>query len=526
MKTKLLTLFAAICFCLGFLSFRIIDINNRSYGEASKKQQTKTIFVASSRGKIYDRNLELMVDRKSKYIAAVTPSYSLLGLEELKDCENLEEKIESKQPFTCEVKKEINSELIKTFSVPVRYTDSCACHLVGYTDQSGETGLSGIEKSYNDVLQKESGKLTVSFSVDAHGQVLAGLDKTINDSSFNSKGGVVLTIDRKMQNIAQQALENDGIKSGCALVMHVDTGEIYAMASTPTYDRNDLSKSIDSEYTPFLNKALQSYSVGSVFKPILAACALESGQVNENFSYKCGGEIEVGDTVFSCFNEKEHGKENMQKALQNSCNTYFINLLNCIDENYVLSVCRKLRLDQEATLANGYSTSKGTIPNENELMLLGEKANFSFGQGKLSLSPVSLAAAYHALATGSYVEPTVIRGIANSNGLVKSENAKQCVKIFSDSTVLKIRKMLKNVVKKSYKSASSDLLSLAGKTGTAQSGIWKDGKEICRTWFAGFFPSNNPHYIVVILNEDGTSGRTDCAPVFKEICEKIALQQN
>lgn len=511
---------------MGFLSFRIIDINNRSYGEASKKQQTKTIFVASSRGKIYDRNLELLVDRKSKYIAAVTPSYSLLGLDELKDCKDLEEKIESKQPFTCQVKNEINSELIRTFSVPIRYTDSCACHLVGYTDQSGENGLTGIERAYNDILQKESGTLSVSFSVDAHGRVLAGLDKTINDNGFNSKGGVVLTIDREIQDIAQQALENSGIKSGCAVVMHVDTGEIYAMASTPVYDRNDLSKSISSQYTPFLNKTLQSYSVGSVFKPILAACALESGQVNQSFSYKCSGKIEVGDTVFSCYDEKSHGKENMQKALENSCNTYFINLLNNIDENYVLSVCRKLRLDQKANLASGYSTSKGTIPNENELMLLGEKANFSFGQGRLSISPVSLAAAYHALATGSYVEPTVTRGIANKNGLVKSEQPKQCVKIFSDSTVLKIRKMLKGVVKNAYSSASSDLLSLSGKTGTAQSGIWKSGKEICRTWFAGFFPSDNPHYIVVVLNEDGTSGQTDCAPVFKEICEKIALQQN
>lgn len=526
MKAKLLTLFIAICFCFGFLSFRIININNRSYGEASKKQQTKTIFVASSRGKIYDRNLELLVDRESKYIAAVTPSYSLLGLEELKNCEGLEEKIESKQPFTCEVPKEINTELIKTFSAPVRYTDSCACHLVGYTDQSGENGLTGIEKAYNDVLQKESGTLSVSFGVDAHGRVLAGLDKTINDNGFNSKGGIVLTIDRDVQEIAQQALQNSKIKSGCAVVMHVDTGEIYAMASTPTYDRNDLSKSINSDDSPLLNKTLQTYSVGSVFKPIIAACALESGQVNESFSYKCKGEIKVGDTTFSCYDEKKHGKESMQKALEKSCNTYFINLLNSIDENYVLSVCRKLRFDQNTALADGYSSSAGTIPTESELMLAGEKANFAFGQGRLSLSPVSLAAAYHALATGSYVEPTVIRGISNKNGLVKSTAPKQCVKIFSDKTVLKMRTMLKNVVEKSYNTASSDMLSLAGKTGTAQSGIWKNGKEICRTWFAGFFPSNNPHYIVVVLNEDGTSGQADCAPVFKEICENIALNQN
>ena len=69
--------------------------------------------------------------------------------------------------------------------------------------------------------------------------------------------------------------------------------------------------------------------------------------------------------------------------------------------------------------------------------------------------------------------------------------------------------------------AKSNMVSLAGKTGTAQSGVYKKGQEICRTWFAGFFPAEAPEYIVVVMNENGMGGNSDCGPVFNEICEGI-----
>ncbi|MGN0468582.1 MAG: peptidoglycan D,D-transpeptidase FtsI family protein [Acutalibacteraceae bacterium] len=526
MKSRAVTLYISICLCFLALMIKIVQINNRLYDVSSKSQQTKTITIGSSRGKIYDRNLEKLVDSNSRLIAAVTPALSVTQIKPLADaCENLTEKIESGKPFTAEVKEEINNELVRTFAVPERYSDDCACHLVGYVDSSGQNGLSGIEKAYNPLLSAESGSLSVSFSVDANGKVLAGLDKTVNDNNFNSKAGVVLTIDKTVQQIAENALKNSKIKSGCALVMHVDTGEIYAMASVPTFDRNAVYKSLRQENSPLINKALQSYSVGSVFKPIIAACALESS-VKTDFEYECTGKITVGDTVFNCYDSKAHGKQNMTKALENSCNTYFINLIKNIDSDYLLSVCRSLGFGSETELADALCSAAGVLPENSELLSPGEKANFSFGQGKLLVTPVQLLCAYHALATGNYVEPTVIRGTANKNGLVKTTAQSTPQKIFSDKTVLEIRKMLKSVVENGNASkAKSPVLELAGKTGTAQSGTTKNGKEICRTWFAGFFPADNPHYIVVVLNEDGISGSSDCAPVFKEICEKIALSQ-
>lgn len=527
MRKRSVILYMVITLSFMALTLRIIEINSRLYSEASQSQQTKTITIGTSRGKIYDRNLQLLTDCESKLIAAVTPSNTVLQFGGfVDDAESIEQRLKSAKPFAAEVKTEINNELIRTFAVPIRYTDSCACHLVGYLDQSGTNGLAGIEKAYNSYLKENSGSLTVSFEVDAYGRALAGLDKTINDNNFSSKAGIVLTIDKDIQNITENALSESRIVSGCALVMHIDSGEIYAMASVPTYDRNNVQASLAAENSPLVNKALQSYSVGSVFKPIVAAAALENG-ISENTEFECTGSITLGDTVFKCYDEKVHGKETMKEALENSCNTYFINLMEKIDTDYLLSLCRSLGFENETQIADGIFASKGLLPENSDLNLIGERANFSFGQGKLLASPFQILAAYHALATGNYVKPTVIRGTANENALMKTVPSGQANKIFSDSTVLKIRSMLSSVVENgNAKKAKSSLMLLAGKTGTAQSGIYKDGKEITRTWFAGFYPANNPHYIVVILNENGASGSSDCAPVFRTICEGIALETN
>ncbi len=516
-------LYVAITLCFMGLMLRIIDINTTLYSDAADSKHTKTISIGNSRGKIYDRNLELLVDTTQRLVAAVTPcaaSYELLaqkfGEQEAKA------RVAQGNPLAFEVDNEINNEMIRTFNVPVRYSsDNLAVHLVGYLDSTGQNGLYGIEKAYNEVLKQGSGSLSVSFEVDAMGKAMLGLDKTINDNNFNSQAGIALTIDSKIQRVVENALKNSMIKSGCALVMHVDSGEIYALASAPTYDQNNVAKSLNSENSPLVNKALQSYSVGSVFKPIVAAAALESG-MNMNYSYKCTGKVKIGDVTFKCYDGKAHGKQTMTEALGNSCNTYFINLLEQIDPDYLLSLCRSLGFAGEIQLASSISAAKGNLPENSDMLYPGERANLSFGQGKLLLSPVHMLAAYHALATGNYVSPAVIYGKTNSDGLLKTEPQSQARKIFSASTVKAMRKMLSQVVEEgNAKKAKSQIVSLAGKTGTAQSGIYENGDEICRTWFTGFFPSENPHYIVVIFNENGSSGSYDCAPVFKEICEGI-----
>ncbi len=504
---------------------RIVYIQRSDDYAVSQTKGKRTLIVGEKRGEIYDRNFQSLVGTEKYLLAVVTPCVG--SYEYLKgkiDDSVLRQKIEDGYPFLCQVDEEINNSYIRTFTVSERYSDNNpAVHLVGYCDSTGQTGITGIERSYNAYLSENSGKLTVTFDVDAVGRALAGMDKEINDNNFSSKAGVVLSIDSNIQKIAEAALENSCIKSGCALVMHINTGEILAMASVPVYDRNNVAASLNDDNSPLVNKALTAYSVGSIFKPVVAAAALENG-ISKDETYECTGEITIGDRSFSCFDGKAHGKINMTSALENSCNTYFINLIMQTDIDLLMSVCRQIGLGNKDILAPAISGACGTLPTDDELKIKGNLANFAFGQGSLTATPLQIARVYHTLATGNCVSAKLVLGFTNYMGLMTKEPESARAKILSDETVITLREMLRSVTENgTADKAHSDLIPLAGKTGTAQSGIYSSGKETLRTWFAGFFPAHNPHYIVVVMNENGSGGNTDCAPVFKEICENIVF---
>ena len=495
---------------------RIFYIAKTDYSQVIARQGSRTVTVGEKRGEILDRNFSPLVGAESKLIAVVTPcAGSYEYLKGKADDAYLREKIENASPFTIETDTEINNEFIRTFSVSQRYTaDQTALHLIGYTDSSGKVGVSGIEKAYNNYLSENSGKLTVTFQVDAIGRVLAGMNKYINDDNFTSMAGVVLTIDKTLQKATEAALQTSRIKSGCAIVMSAHSGEILAMASVPTYDPNNLAKSLNADNSPFVNKALMSYSVGSIFKPVVAACAMENG-ISPTTEYECKGKTTVGDKVFSCYDDKSHGKINMTEALEVSCNCYFINLMDKIDSDHLLKICKDIGLGQEQTLAPGLKSASGTLPTNDSLRLKGALANFLFGQGDFLATPLQIATVYHTLATGNAVTPKAILGLTNYMGLMTKEPISPQIKVLSDKTVIKLQKMLSSAGK------SYNLTDASGKTGTAQSGIYKGGAETLRTWFAGYYPVKNPEYIIVVLNEKGTSGTADCVPVFREISEAL-----
>ena len=520
MLKRFLSLYIFIIFSFMVLLGRIYYIAKTDYTEVTSRQSTKTLTVGEKRGEIYDRNYSPLVGTDKKLLAVVTPCVG--AYEYLKgtlDETYLREKIENGSPFIVEVEKEINNEFIRTFSVSDRYgSDPLAVHLIGYTDSSGKVGVTGIEKAFDGYLSENSGRLSVSFQVDAVGRVLAGMDKFINDSNYSSKAGVVLSIDKSIQKIAENALADSRIKSGAVVVMKAHTGEILAMASVPEYNPRDVADSLTAENSPLVNKALSAYSVGSIFKPIVAATALENG-ISPDTEYECKGEINVGDKIFRCYDKKAHGRINMTEALTFSCNCYFISLISEIDIDFLLKFCDETGLGNKITLASGIASSQGVLPTLESLNIKGNLANFAFGQGDISASPLQIASVYHALATGNVIAPKLILGLTNYMGLMTKMPDNTPKKVLSDETVIKLHEMLS--VASDNLNSKSELIEIAGKTGTAQSGIFIGKKEILRTWFAGFYPAENPNYVIVVLDENGVSGNSDCAPVFRRIAERI-----
>lgn len=507
---------------------RLVQINRSPYTDAAQSQSSRTLIIGTTRGKIYDRNRQLLVDNGNRLVAAVTPVASAVKqLGYVFSSESLLKKIEKGYPFVATVKKEISTELVRTFKVPVRYSDDCpADHVVGYIDSSGK-GVTGIEAAFDKELSAYAGKLSVTFEVDAVGRVLAGMDKTVTDENFNSPGGVILTLDKDIQYITEKAIGESEIKSGCAVVMDADTGDILSLASIPDFDRNNIENSFDKENAPLMNKALSSYSAGSVFKSIVAAFALEEG-ISENFTCECEGSVNVGNKQFNCYGQTAHGKVDMAEALQKSCNIYFIRLFEKLDTEKFLDFCRELGFGQSIRLCSTIESETGELPDSTVLSVPEGRANFAFGQGDLLVTPLQLVKAYNVLATGYLTQPALVYGFCDDKNNVTDIVKNKRIKLLNEKTVTKISRMLYLVTEKGIATnAKSEIVKLAGKTGTAESGVYNaEGEEIYRTWFAGFFPEKNPHYIVVVMNEDGAGGNADCAPVFKKICEDIDFKRN
>ena len=500
MFKRTISLYAAVCVMFGGLLWRTMELSTTQSAQALQQSHTRTLTVGTSRGVIYDRWLTPLAPVGERLLAAIAPcdaAKETLAAEFGTDAAT--KMLQSGTPCLSEAQQQLDSAFARTFPVPVRQNEgSLASQLLGKLDGNGQ-GISGIERAFDETLSAAAGSLSVRFFVDATGRVLPGEGKEILDRNYQSCAGIALTVDADVQRIAETALGKSCIRSGCVLIMDIATGEMLAVANTEGSE---------------VNRALQAYSVGSVFKPLLAAFALEQG-VSKKFTYTCTGECRIGDTRFPCYGKKAHGKQHMKQALENSCNTYFINLMQEIDASRFLSFCRSLGFGQGIPLCDGLTCSGGSLPNERDLLLAGERANLAFGQGKLLASPVQILSVYQMLATGLQTPPTVLRGTVDANGALTSRPPFAPVRRLSEKTVRTMCALLTASGKAVGATAG------AGKTGTAQSGIIEGGKEVCRTWFAGFFPSKEPQYAVVVLNENGVSGAADCAPVFRAICEAL-----
>lgn len=512
MRTRALAALVLVLLCFALLCVHTAQLTERFASFAAAQQHTRTLTVAVTRGKIYARDGSLLVDRTSRLLAAAAPCGETRDLlRRALGEDGAERALQTRAPVLLPVREPVNGDAVRTFSVPVRYAaDDLAVHLVGSLDAQGN-GATGIERAFDRLLRLQGGSLAVRFSVNASGQVLAGLKKEIVDRGFSSRAGVALTIDREKQRIVETALANSSIRSGCAALLDTGTGEVLALASVPAFDRTGRSNS--TEDAAFQNKALLSYAPGSVMKPLLAAFALEQG-VSPEKCFTCRGQIRVGDTVFRCYGGRAHGRQTMGEALQHSCNVWFIRLLQTLDAGAYLAFCRSLGLGQPLALCENLQTEAGVLPTLGLLGSPGQRALFAFGQGRLLATPLQLLQCYHVLATGWLVRPTVLRGTLNAWGLLTPAPRQPSSRVLKEETVQTLRRLL-------TLGDASLPVALAGKTGTAQSGVWQDGREVCRTWFCGFFPAGNPHYVLVLLCEDGVSGRADCLPAAKEICKRL-----
>ena len=224
-----------------------------------------------------------------------------------------------------------------------------------------------------------------------------------------------------------------------------------------------------------------------------------------------------------CHHRAGHGDTDMERALEQSCNPYFIALGRDLGDESILTMAEHMGFGQGSDFAEGVSASAGNLPKSAASPL--ELANLSFGQGELLATPLQIAAMVSSIANGGYrVEPQLLLGWTEDGTIPQvAEQAEE--RIFSQKTAELLRQYMIEVVEEgSGTNAKPTVGGAGGKTASAQTGRYDEqGEEVVHAWFAGFYPAEKPRYSIVVLAEGMESGGTYAAPVFRRICEQITV---
>lgn len=422
-------------------------------------------------------------------------------------------------------------------------------------------GQAGIEQSWNDTLMgTPGGRLQIINADGSLARVLSEVSSQISESLW-------LTIDLGLQQFiintlndayAQSSFYADGSAGwgssspgAAAVVMNVNTGEILAMVSYPTYDANalttypaigrEIADAMQAEIAadardPLLNRVTQGqYPAGSIFKVIDAIAVLDTGVYDENTSYYCSGTWSYnGDTRYDWY-PAGHGNVTARTALMHSCNPFFYEtgfVLNNADPYFLPNYARRLGLGDFTGLTD-IPESAGQIPDPDTAFQLtglpwsyANAVNLSIGQGEVSVTPLQMVRLYAAIANGgNLMQPYLVNetGILDQRTTVAEPNVVSTYDLADENTLEVVRAGLCDVTTQTYGTASHifrdsfllDTVGVCGKTGTAQA----PNEQLPFSWFASYAPADNPEIAVIVMVENAGDGSAIAAPITRQILE-------
>lgn len=506
------------------------------YYERAIRQSEIKIDLTSNRGTIYDRDNVALTDNENEDIVVILKRNFNLDKEKidiLKKVTKLSEKeiynefetksnmIELKIKYLNEnLRKEIESKsAILIVNKKYRYrSENILTHVLGYINKYENKGVSGIEKSKNDLLKDQNREYVEAF-VDARKNVIPGSFKKYKSNNTNYKN-IKLTIDYNIQSIVEKALDKKH-KDGAVVVSDVNTGEILAMTSRPNFNPNKIEKYINSENQELLNKAIQcKYPPGSIFKIIVTLAAFEEGVVDEEEKFNCKGYIEFDGMKIKCWKREGHGEETFKEAFYNSCNPVFVEVGKRLGSKKILETAKRMGLSDKIDI--GLEEEKETALPKGDSVKGNAIGNISIGQGDIEVTPLQINQMTQIIANnGVYKKLYLFDSILdqNMNEIEKYKIEKDKV-VMSPFIVNRTKKLMEGVVEEgTAKNIKGIHGNSAGKTGSAE--YYINGKKFVHGWFTGYYPAKIPKYVVTVFVYDGKSGGGAAAPVFKDIIENI-----
>ena len=436
--------------------------------------------------------------------------------------------------------------------------DNLASHILGYIGKISEkeyneaqdiygnsdyVGRTGIESLFEDYLRGKKGKEEIEMTVDG---TVTGETVTKEPEQGST---VVLTVDSKLQEVAETALKNNiekiknggfstryDAKGGCVAVIDVHSGEILAMASYPDYNPNSWVGGISvadynqiKENNALFNKAVSgSYAPGSIFKMVTALAGLETGaistteKINDTGIYTRYKDYQPRCWYYNSYH-KGHGYLNVSGAIEKSCNYFFyetgnrmgIDTLDKYATYFGLGKKTGIELPSETA---GTLASPEAAKKLNETWSAGQTLQASIGQSYNSFSPLQLVKYIGMVANGgNKINPTIVKRIMNADGTESSKaEINQYVKeklgleddnsenlTFSESNIKAVLEGMRSVTEEGGTASSvfrNFNIEVGGKTGSAEAG------SNVNAWFAGFAPFDDPEIAVVVMVENGGHG--------------------
>lgn len=557
-KKIVIVFFVCICMLLGLMARMVYLMVLRSdyYAEKAEELHERERDIKAARGRILDRNGEVLADNKAVCTISVIHSQIKepdkvaamlcreLGISE-KTARKRVEAVSAIERVKTNVEKEVGDRIRSYGLAGVKVDEDfkreypyekLASKVLGFTGGDNQ-GIIGLEVMYEDVLRGVDGKILTT--TDARGVELSELGESRTEPVPGYD--LHISLDKNIQMYAQQAawkvMEEKQADAVSILLMNPQNGEIYANANVPEFNLNEpftLNTSADTE--GMTEKELQdacnqmwrnrtindTYEPGSTFKIITMAAGLSQGVVHMEDRFSCPGFKIVEDRRIHCHKRTGHGAESFVEGAMNSCNPVFIEVGLRLGVKQYFDYFRKFGLMEKTGI--DLPGEAGTIMHKEENVGDVELATISFGQS-FQITPVQLATTVSSIINGGRrVTPHFGVKVTDGKGnLVKTFRYQEKKGIVSEEISAQVRYILEKVVSEgSGKNAAIEGRTIGGKTATSQTLPRSANRYISS--FLGFTPAENPQVLGICLIHDPQGvyyGGTIAAPVIRDIFDNI-----
>jgi len=536
---RLWSSFCVVAFVLSLFAARLIQlqgIDENDYAALSAQKGAKTVTLEAPRAGIYDRNMVALAETvdASKIVADPTDAqgdateiatvlHRRLGVDYIDTVALLRKTstryVELARHVQPEKAASIVAFLHRSNYAGVYVDDDTLRTYPGFLTDDGYGGA-GVESEYEQILAGRDGSAT--FEVSADGQQLPLADSTVEQPKEGR--GVQLTIDQDLQFLAQrrlaQAVRDSGGTSGIAVVMDVKTGQLLALADTPTFNPDDRKLSAPEDYG---SRALQDvYEPGSVEKVLTFAALIDAGYVSPRTKLTVPPVLPRAESTINDY--FSHGTLRLTAAgvVAKSSNIGTVRAAERMPSRELFGYLRAFGLGSKTDVGLG-GESKGLLPQPLDWLPITHDT-ISFGQG-LSVNAVQMTAAVAAVANnGVYVQPSLIEGYVEQDGQVTRAAAPERHRVVSPGAAEQVARMMEEVTGPEGTAPDANITGyrIAGKTGTAQRvdescGCYDGSFTVS---FAGFAPADDPRFVVYVVvqePEDGGGGGTTGGPVFHDL---------